>query len=391
MTRADVRVNVQLTRPLAPLWPMSITPHATMHQPLPIGHGDVLGSQSQMQQQSFLALLQGVSIVAGLTHLSFFALFTWAHVDALAYVNIASILSYVWVFFLARKGLVWQAWAVTVIEVLGHAVLAVMVIGWESGFHLYILLVIPVAVVSSIRPLPLKMLTVVAVAFTYLALDMLVRHSQPPRPLPATVLDGLHYFNVLGAMLILVFLAGYYYYLNIQAEQALHNMASTDPLTGLCNRRAVNDAIKQEERRVRRTHEPLAFALCDIDHFKSVNDTHGHDAGDEVLRAVSKALASSVREMDIVARWGGEEFLVVMPATPQPGAELVGERLRTRVDALEIEVNGKVLRVSMTLGLALLDEGETCEQAIARADRALYEGKHAGRNRMVLATQPAIT
>lgn len=351
--------------------------------------GDPSGSQGLVQQQAFRALLQGVAVVAGLTHLSFLALFSWAHVHSLAVINIASVLSYVWAFMLARRGQVWRAWIVTVIEVLGHAILAVTVIGWASGFHLYILLVIPVAVISSIRPLPLKMLTVVAVAFTYLALDMLLRHGLPPETLPPAVLDGLHYFNVLGAMLILVFLAGYYYYLNLQAEAALHAMASTDPLTGLRNRRAVHDAIRQEEARVRRTREPLAFALCDIDHFKAVNDTHGHDAGDEVLKAVSHVLADSVREMDIVARWGGEEFLVVMPATPQPSAALVAERLRRHVEALTIEVNGQILRASITLGLAVLGDDETTEQAIARADHALYDGKHAGRNRVVLAGQRA--
>lgn len=354
-------------------------------QPPSLGANESTIDQSIVQQQSFQALLKGIAVVAGLTHVSFLALFTWARVEALAVVNVASILSYVWVFVLAHQGNASRAWAVTVIEVLAHAIVAVMVIGWDSGFHLYILLVIPVGVVSAIRPLPLKMATVVAVAFTYMALDILTRHSSPPRELPMVVLDGLHYFNVLGAMLILVFLAGYYYYLNIQAEAALHKMASTDPLTGLRNRRAVHEVIRQEECRVRRTSEPLAFALCDIDHFKSVNDTHGHDAGDEVLKAVSKALSDSVREMDVVARWGGEEFLVVMPNTPVPGSELVAERLRNRVETLELHVNGKALRVSITMGVALLCDGETSEQAIARADRALYDGKHAGRNRVMMA------
>ncbi len=366
---------------------MSSSTSASTFQPSTIGLGDAAGAQGLVQHQAFRALLQGVAVVAGITHLAFLVLFSWAGVDALATVNIASVLSYVLVFFLARNGQVWRAWIITVVEVLGHAVLAVMVIGWESGFHLYILLVIPVAVISSIRPLALKMATVVAVAFTYLALDMLLRHGQPPKSLPMNVLDGLHYFNVLGAMLILVFLAGYYYYLNIQAEATLHKMASTDPLTGLRNRRAAHDAIRQEVCRVRRTSEPLAFALCDIDHFKAVNDTHGHDAGDEVLKAVSKTLSDSVREMDIVARWGGEEFLVVMPNTPVPGSELVAERLRSRVEMLELHVNGQALHVSITMGVALLNAGESCEQAIARADRALYDGKHAGRNRVMMAPE----
>ncbi|MBI5924043.1 MAG: GGDEF domain-containing protein [Aquabacterium sp.] len=338
------------------------------------------------QPEAFRALLQGIGVIAGLTHVAFCSLFFWAHVTSLAYVNIGSVLSYVWVFALARRGQVEQAWAVTVLEVLGHAILAVSVIGWDTGFHYYILLVIPVAVISSIRPVALKAATVLGVMMTYLVLDIVLRHRTPPNELPMVVIDGLHYFNVVGVMIILIFLAGYYYYLIDKAAAALREMASTDPLTQLKNRRAITEVIRREESRVRRGTPYLSFILCDLDHFKSINDSKGHDAGDAVLRSVSKTLQSCMRDVDFVARWGGEEFLVVLPDTDEEGAKLVAERIRGKIEGTLIDTTGnEPFKVTMTLGVAVIQKTENAEQAIARADMALYEGKRNGRNRVVAA------
>jgi diguanylate cyclase (GGDEF)-like protein len=342
--------------------------------------------QAQVQAQAFQGLMTGIAVIAGLTHLSFLCLFLWAKAEALAVVNVASVLCYVWTFALARQGQVEKAWALTVLEVLGHAILASVVIGWDSGFHHYILLVIPVAVISTIRPLWLKSATVIGVCALYIGLDLGLRHRVPPEVLPARVLEGLYYFNVAGTMLILTFLAGCYYYLINQAQAALREMATTDPLTRLRNRRALVEAMRHEEHRVGRGHPHLSFILCDLDHFKSINDTHGHDAGDAVLQAVSRAIGDALRKVDIAARWGGEEFLIMMPDTDAQGATLVAERLRRAVESLNVAApSGQTLRVSLTLGVATLRDKESGEQAIARADKALYDGKHAGRNRIVCA------
>ena len=337
------------------------------------------------QTEAFRALVQGIGVIAGLTHVCFCALFFWSGVTSLAYVNIGSVLSYVCVFELARRGAIDKAWALTVLEVLGHAILAVAVIGWDTGFHYYILLVIPVAVISAIKPVGLKAATVLGVMITYLALDIAFRHQGPAKELSALVVDGLHYFNVVGVMVILIFLAGYYYYLINKTASALHDMASTDPLTGLKNRRAITESIKREESRVRRGQPCLSFILCDLDQFKNINDTRGHDVGDMVLKKVSETLMSGVRDVDFVARWGGEEFLAVLPDTDTEGAKLVAERLRTKLCEQLIESGGTPFQVSMTLGVATLQAGETAEQTIARADAALYDGKRSGRNRVVLA------
>lgn len=365
-------------------------PMAVLSSSSPVSHtapaAPVVGDANlEAEVQAFGGLLQGIAVIAGLTHLSFLALFLWAKVDALAIVNVASVLSYVWAFMLARKGDLSKCWAVTVLEVLGHAILATVVIGWDSGFHHYILLVIPVAVISTMRPW-LKSASVLSVALTYIGLTLVVRHHTTPYVLAPKVLDGLYYFNVAGTMLILAFLAACYYYMINKAQDALREMATTDPLTRLRNRRSIMEAIRFEEQRVKRGHPHLSFILCDLDHFKQINDTHGHDAGDAVLRAVSHTLTQGLRKVDIVSRWGGEEFLLLLPDTDLSHATAVAERLRGAVEGLNVTLpKGPVMHPSMTVGVASLADGETVEQTIARADAALYEGKRGGRNRVIQA------
>jgi diguanylate cyclase (GGDEF)-like protein len=364
------------------------TPPAPPHRLPPAPAIDVADATAAAEQalkptEIFRGLLQAIAGIAGATHLSFLLLFLWSHVGLLAAVNVGSVLCYVAVFYLARSGRVLQAWALTVFEVLGHAVLATFVIGWDTSFHYSILLVIPVAVVSPIRPLALKALSVCAVAMLYVALDAALRTAAPAYPLAPGVRDALHYFNLFGTMLILTFLAGCYDYLIHKAQAALRAMADTDPLTSLLNRRAMTDIVARQEAHVRRGRS-LSFVLCDIDHFKRINDTRGHEAGDAVLKAVSEALRQSVREVDHLARWGGEEFLAVLPDTDHAGAEGVAQRLRQAVEAIAVAI-GERIPVSITLGVATVQAGESADQAIARADAALYAGKRSGRNRVVMA------
>jgi diguanylate cyclase (GGDEF)-like protein len=233
----------------------------------------------------------------------------------------------------------------------------------------------------------LKAVTVFAVMLTYLLLDMALRHQTPPEALPMTVIDGLHYFNVVGAMVILIFLAAYYYHLINRATASLKDMAMTDPLTKLHNRRSLGEVIRREESRHGRHQRPLSFVLMDLDHFKNVNDTLGHDTGDLVLQAVGEALRQGTRDVDFVGRWGGEEFLAVLPDTNEDGAALVAERLRHRVADLSVPGPRGPLNVSVTVGVAQLQAKEPAEHAISRADAALYDGKRQGRNRVCRAPQ----
>jgi diguanylate cyclase (GGDEF)-like protein len=164
-------------------------------------------------------------------------------------------------------------------------------------------------------------------------------------------------------------------------------LATTDGLTGLVNHRTFQVRLDDQLAQARRYGKKLALILCDIDHFKAVNDTHGHPAGDLVLKAVARTLQREARATDVVARYGGEEFAVVMPETDGAGAVVIAERIRERVKALAVDTGRGPLRVTLSLGIAAVpDDAEGKADLVARADACLYRAKRTGRDRSVAAT-----
>src|SRR5262249_40883662 len=156
--------------------------------------------------------------------------------------------------------------------------------------------------------------------------------------------------------------------------------ALTDELTDLSNRRAGEQAIAREAARSRRTGRPLSFVLFDVDHFKMVNDTHGHAVGDNVLREVARYLSAFLRPGDTAVRWGGAEFLEIPAAGPREAALLYAVRVRKAIDLLRV---GEVGPITISAGVSELVGGEEADAALHRADGNLYEAKRTGRNRVV--------
>jgi len=173
-----------------------------------------------------------------------------------------------------------------------------------------------------------------------------------------------------------------------QLEGRLRRLAATDELTGLQNRREVQLRIDEEMSRSRRHHQALSVLVGDLDHFKRVNDTHGHDAGDEVLRAIGRRLRRNLREEDLAVRWGGEEFLLVLPSTTAEEAARVAEKLRELIGQTPIHCAGGPVAVTISFGVAAFAGETTVRELIKRADDALYRAKRTGRNRVCLARGP---
>ncbi len=165
--------------------------------------------------------------------------------------------------------------------------------------------------------------------------------------------------------------------------QAMQVQATTDPLTGLKNRRALDDQLRGAEARARRNRLPLSFMLLDIDHFKHVNDRYGHQVGDQVLTAVAQAILPCTRASDLVSRYGGEEFCLVLENTDLAGAAVLGERIRAAVSALEFHAGGATFQITVSAGIGQLDvHASTIDALMQATDAALYEAKRAGRNQV---------
>ena len=172
-----------------------------------------------------------------------------------------------------------------------------------------------------------------------------------------------------------------------RANQKLAVMATTDDLTKLANRRYILQTLAHECERSRRYSRPFSLAMIDVDHFKRVNDTYGHDVGDEVLRTLSTVLVRVFRNVDCVGRLGGEEFAVCLPETDLCGAKRACDRLQIELVTAPVEVNGEPVSITASIGLASFDRDTgTPESLLKRADELLYEAKRNGRNRIEVDT-----
>jgi diguanylate cyclase (GGDEF)-like protein len=172
-----------------------------------------------------------------------------------------------------------------------------------------------------------------------------------------------------------------------RSHQLLYQQAIRDPLTGLYNRRHMTELLRSEMEEARRFRQPLSLLALDLDRFKEINDRFGHGTGDQVLVIAAQRMAFGLRKVDRLARIGGEEFLVLCPRTDLDGAALLAERIRESIAEGPVPGLPEEQRITVSLGVATLKEGESAEAFIDRADRRLYEAKAQGRNRVVSTTE----
>lgn len=165
-------------------------------------------------------------------------------------------------------------------------------------------------------------------------------------------------------------------------SESLEHAALTDALTGTQNRRFFDDALREYLAEFRRIDKPVGLMVLDLDHFKLINDTHGHDVGDKVLREVARCLKDLTRYHDVVARLGGEEFAIVAPNMNQEALVKLAERIRKAISALAVDAGNVRLKITTSVGLAVWNGKETADDFYRRADKMLYQAKRLGRNRV---------
>lgn len=219
---------------------------------------------------------------------------------------------------------------------------------------------------------------------------MWLMHQLHPHRFPIEM-EWVHFFVLLGLQPSVVVMGGHFSAMRTQLKKnradleaavlRIQEMASRDVLTGLYNRRYVLDYLDRLEKGRSRLPTPCTLALLDIDHFKAVNDSHGHGVGDDVLKNFAQQAQEVLRGSELIARWGGEEFLLVLPHTAIDGALVAVERLRMALQTRQISQQVPSLRVNFSSGIVDLKLGESIDQAIHRADVALYQSKAMGRGR----------
>ncbi|MBC7841121.1 MAG: diguanylate cyclase [Gemmatimonadaceae bacterium] len=365
------------------------------------GATQVSDGETRTARRALWTMLHQACIAAALAHFVFLLLFAYMGLTLLVWANIGGVVLFICsgLLLLRRRNAV--AMALVVGEILLHASLASALLGWESGFHYYLLTLAGPLVVGAGGTTMNKLARLLALGVAYAALDAWTRQVQPVYRLDPGMLASIRYLNIAGMLAIIGFVSLTYARLMASAEGALQTLARTDALTGLHNRRHLLEIVRTT-RSAGADGPGLYVLLCDVDHFKKVNDTNGHEMGDLVLQRVADAVTTTVRTTDSVARWGGEEFIVLLPGAGRVGAMQMAERIRGAVAALSLhghllhadarQAGGSLasIRLTITIGVARVEPAETIDAAIARADAALYRGKAAGRNRVVDAGDAAI-
>jgi diguanylate cyclase (GGDEF)-like protein len=274
----------------------------------------------------------------------------------------------------------------TYLDLLGHSTLAGWIMGQDSGFQYYSWILLPLLFTNANRELHSKRRIAVALCVVFVAIDLWLHRTPPIVLVDPLALAALRYFNMACFLTAMVVSAIMYERFVRDAEERLRAAAGTDALTGLLNRRRMSDQMHNELIRARKASGSFAVMLLDLDYFKDINDRYGHTSGDLVLAQVAAVLRRCVRDRDIVARWGGEEFLILLPSAGLHAAVDIAERIRSEVRATVIRGD---IHVSVTIGLAIWRDGENLEATIHRADTALYRGKHSGRDCVVVEPQEA--
>jgi diguanylate cyclase (GGDEF)-like protein len=354
---------------------------AFMSTPHPTGHL----SHLRRATKSFWRFMHHLALVAGSIHAGFIVLFAILGAPSMAWLNVGSVLIFSLASWCLRTRRNLLGASLIVAEVMLHAAVAVRAIGWDSGFHYYLLVGAPVIFISRARSLQARMCLLLGLMGSYLALDLSMHRIEPWDVLSPQVLEAMRSLNILTTIGLLAYLSSLYDRLVAQAEKQLTHLATTDPLTDLHNRRSMTDLAAYEIVQRKRHGEPLSVVLADVDHFKQINDRHGHEVGDAVLAAISQALRDTVREQDSIGRWGGEEFLLLLPQASAMQASMVAERLRTQLQRMNVSADGKPIHITMTMGVSEHQPNEPLDTLIRRADEALYRGKAKGRDQVVLA------
>ena len=332
-------------------------------------------------------------VYAILAHVIFALIFFSMGVSLMVWVDLAGIALYAGCIVLARYRRSGLLAAVIFTEMLGHAIFSARAVGCASGFQYYAWLIVPLIGMSTLRNRNIKLAIATIAALMCIGIDMWYQDVAPLTVLPPGSIRFLHAFNLAAYFLIVALLTFIYAQTVANAERGLRKHAATDALTGLRNRRRLLELARGELSRVRRSGTAVSLIIADIDHFKSVNDRFGHATGDQVIVAIAQCLQQCVRQQDHTARWGGEEFIVVLPDIDLQGARAAAERMRERIEQLHLPADTDSVRCTASFGVSEWKHGrgETFEQCLDRADAALYHAKQLGRNRVCLSQPPALT
>lgn len=330
-------------------------------------------------------------------HLFFGVTMGFLHITPLLWYNLAITIFYAYLaMVLSVKERYLTIYISIFVEILFYAAMATLMLGWDWGFMLYTVGLIPASFYLSYtlpgmeRRVLIPVLTSLGIGICYIAIDVMTRSTMPlySQGIPEFIIIVFHYFNTGLIFVMLVSFSTlfalelrYMQRLTERKNERLAEIAYFDPLTSLLNRRSMDKYLRTAFESATEEN-PFCLIMVDIDDFKKVNDTYGHDFGDQVLKTVSELLAGNIRETDCICRWGGEEFLILLKTSIEHAGR-IAEHIRECVEKEVIRDDAVQIQVSITMGVAQYYEGVTAHSLINEADERLYYGKKHGKNQVV--------
>lgn len=282
-------------------------------------------------------------------------------------------------------------------EIVFHSVFATLLVGWSWGFMIYIISLVALTFYFTMtlddfnHKMRYPFCASVTITVVFIVTHIVCQHTEPfyQEIAPRGFVTAYYCFNSFIAFLMcfvfsMLFTLDVRYMQNqlVKENTTLDEIASRDPLTNLLNRRSMENHLNRVMEHARRTGEQFSVIMSDIDDFKKVNDTYGHDCGDKVLIAVSEAILSQMRSEDYLCRWGGEEFLLLIHANGECSAK-TAERIRNTISEIRVADNDDTVSITMTFGVSSYIPGYSMNKLIQIADENLYKGKKNGKNQVV--------
>ncbi len=345
-----------------------------------------------MNHQEILEIL---SIAVIIVHVMMVFLFHVMGVWQLSLYNIIVTAYYSYCYTTVREGKVRQGYILTFIEIIVQMIFSTLIVGWGVGFYAYVIALIPLYYYinmflgrGSDHPFTPFLWAMITFAL-FLGSFILSLNVSPVKELEMAEKVTVFIFNTFFAFQLIAWMShflvlGYKKSLSDMAEKnaTLDAAAGQDPLTKLFNRRTMEEKLDAALEAAKKNGTIFSLVMGDIDFFKNINDTYGHDCGDVALVSVADILKACVRDGDIVCRWGGEEFLLLVSGN-RGVASTVAERIRSRIENNVVEFGGNKIKFTMTLGVSTYAPGYSLEALVNQADENLYYGKEHGRNQVV--------
>lgn len=339
-------------------------------------------------------VMSRIMFVLGIFNMGLLIFFVIFSIYPMVLVSMFSVTLYIYCFIQAsRDKNLLPVFNLSYAEIMIHAVASVLLLGVDSGFSLYIIAMLPLGYYASynfssekksVNPMLYVLFSGVAFCFArILGSSMHPLYSYGNKSIDRAMYMVNYFVAVIAIVLFFSTLLNQIKYLESQQKnqnKKLEELSKTDALTGLANRRSIQERYEDSEL----LQESYAVILADIDDFKKVNDTYGHDAGDRTLKAVSAVFKNAVRGEDIVCRWGGEEILVFLPKCPLENAKDRAEAILQNIRKLQLTTQEhSSFGVTMTFGVAISEEAGSFTEVVQKADERLYTGKQTGKNQVV--------